>query len=116
MLESEPNGYGPTAASDLLARAHALLSSDTFEAAAVTTLARVALSRIRISHLLSVDPGPVFLAARLDDVANFLEILGGQVGVSRLSLGTLLLSVEFLLRTAQYQAGQTPGDPGELAG
>ena len=104
MLEPDPIGGAPTGAVDLLAEARALLSRDAVDGPAILGLARAALSHIRASHLFAVDPGTEFLAARHADVDEFLDRLGAQPAVSRLSLGTLLASLEFLVKAERLHA------------
>jgi hypothetical protein len=105
VLDLGPNGHEHGEAWRALGEARKLLSHRDFDAGAILALGRAALGHARVSHLLSSDPATDFLAARLHDAGQFadrLEELGPQ---SRLSLGTLLHAIEFILKAAHYQAG-----------
>jgi len=104
LLEFGPEGQAFAEAWVLLAEARKHLAASA-NAAVILGLCRAALGHAQGGHLFGSDPAERFLAARIEDVTQLIESLESG-GASQIALGTLLISIEFVLRAAQYQAWQ----------
>jgi len=114
LLEFGPEGQVFAEAWVLVAEARKHLSASVLNAAIILGLSRGALGHAQGGHLLSTDPAERFLAARIEDAKQFADALETG-GASRGSLVTLLLSIEFILRAAQYQASEKASVPEAIA-
>ena len=104
MLDLGPNGHEHGEAWRLLVEARRLLGHHTADATTILAMGRAALDHARIHHVLSADPAVDFLTARLHDAVEYADHLDGRGAPSRASLGTLLLTIEFILKAGYYQA------------
>lgn len=102
MLELGPEGHERSQGWVALLEARRLLASEPSDYETVLALARDALSHLRVGYLLTTTPGEVFLAARAADVEGYIEQLERRGGTAA-CYGTLLYSVDFLLRGSHFQ-------------
>jgi hypothetical protein len=113
LFDFGPEGQAFAEAWVLLAEARKHLAASA-NATVILGLGRAALGHAQGGHLLSTDAGERFLSARIEDIRQFADSLESG-DASRAALGTLLLSIEFSLRAAQYQAWERSGAEATLA-
>ena len=101
MLDIGPHGHDFADARAPLAEAHKLLAHQAFDAETILALGRAALDAIRISHLLSSEPGHVFVAEHLERVRILADRLSEDQMPTQRCLATLLLAIDFLIQAAQ---------------
>ena len=112
MLDIGPHGHDFADARAPLAEAHKLLAHQAFDADTILALSRAALDAIRISHLLSAEPGRVFVDEQLEHVRQLADRLSEDQMPTQRCLATLLLAIDFLIQAAQLPHNGARGRAG----